>query len=138
MPCGTIRREVAVKEGTKYRSSHRRCSVRKGVLRNFAKFTEKHLYQSLFFNKFAGPATLLKKRLWRRCFPVNVTKFLRTPFLQNTSGRLLRTISFKEKKSSIEREVKYVTEKLAESAAKNITEEILKKRRVTSVEYKKF
>ena len=33
------------------RSSHRRCSLRKGVLRNFAKFTGKHLYQSLFFNK---------------------------------------------------------------------------------------
>ena len=25
------------------------------------------------------PATLLKKRLWRRCFPVNFVKFLRTP-----------------------------------------------------------
>ena len=34
------------------RSSHRRCSVKKGVLkeRNFAKFTRKHLCQSLFFN----------------------------------------------------------------------------------------
>ena len=32
------------------------------------------------------PATLLKKRLWHRCFPVNFMKFLRTPFLQNTSG----------------------------------------------------
>ena len=49
------------------------------------------LCQSLFFNKVAGlrPATLFKKRLWRRCFPVNFVKFLRTPFLQNTSGRLL-------------------------------------------------
>ena len=35
------------------------------------------------------PATLLKKRLWRRCFLVNFTKFLRTTFLQNTSRRLL-------------------------------------------------
>ena len=35
------------------------------------------------------PATLLKKRLWHRCFPMNFAKFLRTPFLQNTSGRLL-------------------------------------------------
>ena len=35
------------------------------------------------------PATLLKKRLWHRRFPVNFVKFLRTPFLQNTSGRLL-------------------------------------------------
>ena len=31
-----------------------RCSVRKGVLRNFTKFTGKYLCQSLFFNKFAG------------------------------------------------------------------------------------
>ena len=62
----------------------------KGVLRNFAKFRGKQLWQSLFFNKVAGlrPATLLKKRLWQRCFPVNFVKFLRTPFLQNTSGRL--------------------------------------------------
>ena len=32
----------------------RRCSVRKGVLKNFAKFTGKHLCHSLFFNKVAG------------------------------------------------------------------------------------
>ena len=31
------------------RSSHWRCSLIKGVLRNFAKFTGKHLCQSLFF-----------------------------------------------------------------------------------------
>ena len=44
-----------------------------------------------FFPEFLNlrPATLLKKRLWHRCFPVNFTKFLRTPFLQSTSGRLL-------------------------------------------------
>ena len=65
------------------RSSHRRCSIKKGVLRNFAKFTGKHLCQRLFFKK---TATLLKKSLWHRCFLVNFEKFLRTPFLQNTSG----------------------------------------------------
>ena len=71
------------------RSSHRRCSVRKGVIRNFSKFTGKQLYQSLYFQKVAGlrPATLIKWRLWHRCFPVNFEKFLRTPFLQNTCGR---------------------------------------------------
>ena len=37
-----------------FRSSYRRWSVTKGVLRNFAKFTGKHLCQSLFFNKVAG------------------------------------------------------------------------------------
>ena len=34
-----------------FRSSQWRCSVRKSVLRNFVKFTGKHLWQSLFFNK---------------------------------------------------------------------------------------
>ena len=64
---------------------------KKSVLGNFAKFTGTHLCQSLFFNKVAAlkPATLLKKRLWHRCFPVNFAKFLRIPFLKNTSGRLL-------------------------------------------------
>ena len=32
-------------------TSTRRCSVKKGFLRNFSKFTGKHLCQSLFFNK---------------------------------------------------------------------------------------
>ena len=35
-------------------SRHQRRSIKKGVLKNFAKFTGKHLRQSLFFNKVAG------------------------------------------------------------------------------------
>ena len=35
-------------------SSHRMFSIKKVVLRNFSKFTGKHLCQSLFFNKAAG------------------------------------------------------------------------------------
>ena len=42
-----------------FSSNHGRCSVRKGALRNFAKFTGKHLWQSLFFNEVAG---------WGDCF----------------------------------------------------------------------
>ena len=42
-----------------------------GVLKDFAKFTGKHLRQSLFFNKVAG--------LGR--FPLNFLKSLRTSFL---------------------------------------------------------
>ena len=55
---------------------------KKGVLQTFAKFTGKHLCQSLFFNNVEGlmPAKLLKRRLWHRCFPVNFAKFWRTPF----------------------------------------------------------
>ena len=56
---------------------------KKGVLRNFRKLTGKHLCQGLFFNKVVSlrPATLLKKRLWQKCFSVNFVKFLRTLFL---------------------------------------------------------
>ena len=66
------------------RSSHQRCSIKIGFLKNFTKLTGKKLSQSLFYNKVAGlrPVillALLKKRLWRICFPVNFVKFLRTP-----------------------------------------------------------
>ena len=49
---------------------------KKGILRNFARYTERNLCQSLFFNKVAGlrPITLLKMRLWHRCFPDNFIK----------------------------------------------------------------
>ena len=64
---------------------------KKGVLRHFGKFTGKHLCQSLFFKKGAGlrPATLFKKRLWHRFFPVNFAKFLKTSFLTEHIRRLL-------------------------------------------------
>ena len=76
------------------RSSHQRCSVRKGVLRNVAKFTVKHLCQVLFYNKVACPerATLLKKRLWHKCFPMNFAKFLRTPFHRTPLNDCFSTI----------------------------------------------
>ena len=53
---------------------------KKVVLKNFTKFSGKHLYRSLFFNKVAGfrPVTLLKKRLRHSCFPVNLENFLGT------------------------------------------------------------
>ena len=45
---------TCLKDNSHYRSSQRGCSERNGVLSNFAKFTGKHLCQSLFFNKVAG------------------------------------------------------------------------------------
>ena len=50
-----------------------------GVLINFAKFTG-----NACARVSAGSVTLLKKRLRRRCFPVNFAKFIRTPFLKRT------------------------------------------------------
>ena len=62
----------------------RRCSVKKMFLEISQIW---HLCQSLFLNKAAGlnPATLLKKRLWHRYFPVNFVKFLRIPFFNKIS-----------------------------------------------------
>ena len=78
-----------------YRSSHQSRSEGKSVLRNFAKFTEKHLCLSLYFNKVAGQAcNFIKIETLAQVFPVNFAKFLRTPFSQNTSGRLLLTLGF--------------------------------------------
>ena len=68
------------------RSSRPEVFYKNGVLRNFAKFTVKHLCLRLFFNKVAGlwSETLLKKNLCHGCFPVNFLKFLRTPFFYRT------------------------------------------------------
>ena len=76
------------------RSSHPEVFYKKGVLRYFAKITWKHLCQSLFLNKVTGlrPATLLKKKFWHKCFPVNFAKFLRTPFVTEQLWWLLLTI----------------------------------------------
>ena len=42
---------------------------KKAVLKNFFKFTGKNLCQSFFFNKVAGPATLIKRRSGKGVFP---------------------------------------------------------------------
>ena len=80
-----------------YRGSRQEVFCRKGALRIFAKFTEKNLCQSLFLNKVADlrPATLLNKRLWHKCFPVNFANFLRTFVLLKHLRRLLLNIPCK-------------------------------------------
>ena len=77
-------RRFLSQEISPFRSSRPEVFCKKGVLRNFTKFTRKPLCQSLFFNKVTGlrSATLLNNRLWHRCFPVNFPKntyFHRTP-----------------------------------------------------------
>ena len=62
------------------RSSHQRCYIRKGVLRNFTKFTGKHLYQSLFFNKVAG----VKKETLVQVFSCEFCKISKNTFFYRT------------------------------------------------------
>ena len=76
-----------------FRGIHRSCSV-KSIFKNFAKFTRKRLCRSLLIEKEA-PTQLFF------CFSVSLAKFLRTPCLQNTSGRLLYFIEGRNTCSSL-------------------------------------
>ena len=71
-----LQQSPVLQKTTIYRSSRPEVFCKKGVLRNFAKFTGKHLRQSLLFNNLQ----LYQKRDWYRWLPVNLAKFLRTPF----------------------------------------------------------
>ena len=68
---------------------------KKDIMRNFAEFTGKHLCRNLFF--------------W--CFVGNFAKFVRTPFLQNSTRRLLLIIavSIAVKRVLANETVNYVT-----------------------------
>ena len=64
--------------------SHQSYSVKKGVQNP----QENTCGRVSFLMKLqaCSPATLFKKILWHRCFPVDFAKFLRISLLQNTSG----------------------------------------------------
>ena len=76
--------ELAGIEVNCFRSSHRRCSVKKVFLKISQNSQENTCARVSFLIKLQAsglrPATLLKKRLRHRCFPVNFVKFLRTHF----------------------------------------------------------
>ena len=60
---------------------------RKAALKNFAKFTGKQQYRSLFL--IGQACNFIKKRFQYCFFPVNFAKFLRTHFLKNICDQLL-------------------------------------------------
>ena len=67
--------------------------------KNFANFTGKPLCWSLFLKSCRVEAwNIIKKRLQRKCFPVKFAKFLRTPFLQNTTAGCLKACNFSKKR----------------------------------------
>ena len=58
------------------------------ILKNFAKFTGKHLARD-FFNE-----VFFKKRLWHRCFPVNLAKLLINLFYRTSLGDYFYLLRF--------------------------------------------
>ena len=97
-------------DNTSYvRSSHWSCSVKDGLLKYFENFTRKHLcwtffessglqlYQKVLLTLVFSCGiceslknTYFEENLW---ILVNFAKFVRTAFLQNTTGRLLLIIA---------------------------------------------
>ena len=86
-----------------FRSSHQRYSVKKGVFRTLRTlFSQNTSGRLLLFLAIRMTSYYVKvtwwchtfycgitEKLWHRCFPVDFAKYLRTPFLQNTSRRVL-------------------------------------------------
>ena len=83
------------------KSSDQMCSIKKGVLENYAKSWKPLQNTSWKYQKTKNILTFLgvieacnfmKKRIQNRC-SANYTKFFRTFFLQNTSGWLVLTVA---------------------------------------------
>ena len=68
-----------------FTSSRPEVFCKKGVLGNFAKFTGKHLCQSLFFNKVAGGAcNFIKKETLAQVFSCEFCEISKNIFSQRT------------------------------------------------------
>ena len=94
-----------------YRSSRPELFCKKGVFRNFAKLTGKHLCQSLFFNEVVGQAcNFIKKETLAQMFSCefceisNNTVFYRAPPVaasvvrRNTKHKKMKIRELKERK----------------------------------------
>ena len=75
----------------KLQSPEEVCSIKKGVLENFAKFTGKHLCQSLslFLIKLLKACNFIKRVTLAQVFSCEFCEIFKNTFLQNSSGRLL-------------------------------------------------
>ena len=83
------------------------------ALKIFFQSSQENTCASLFFNKTAGlrPVTLLKNRLWHRCFSVNLMKFLRASFFTENLERLCLNIA-KTLKKNLEEYLKQSSEQV--------------------------
>ena len=77
-----------------FKNSHWRCSIKNGVLKNFANILQESTCVGVSFYKVAGlqPATLFKRDPNTGVFLRNFAKFLRTPFLKNIYFFILKTL----------------------------------------------
>ena len=85
-----IRREAPVSESLfKKDAGLQTCNFIKETLAQVFSCEICEIFQNTYFHRpssVAAPVTLLKKRPWHRCFPVNFARFLRAPFSFSTCG----------------------------------------------------
>ena len=78
-------KKKTISGNVKYRSSRTEVFCKKDVLRNFAKFTGKHLCQRLFFNKVAGLACkFIKKESLAQVFSCEFCEISKNTFFYRT------------------------------------------------------
>ena len=82
-----------------YRNIRPEVFYKKGILRNFSKFTRKHQCHSPIFNTVAGlrSAALLKMELCHGCFPVNFNPCLPGWFKLTSPFGFLKNVSSTER-----------------------------------------
>ena len=107
-----------------YRSSHWRCSVKKGVLNNFANLTRKHLCWMFLLIKLQswGSLTWIKRGSNTGVFPMKFAKVFRTYILKNICQRPGPSTLLKKRKCQIFSDVGGPT-----MVGSNVAGEILKK-----------
>ena len=83
-------REISQKQP--FRTSHRRCSIKKVFLK-ILQISQENTFVGVSFNKVVGlkACNFIKKRLQHKCFPVNNVKFFRTAYFIEHLGWLLLT-----------------------------------------------
>ena len=81
--------------GTKVRSSRSGVFLGKDVLKISRKFTGEHPCRSVISIQLQG--NFIEIALRHGCTAVNLLHFFRTPFLKNTSGRLLLKMDLLQK-----------------------------------------
>ena len=79
-----------------YRSSHQRCSIKKVFLERSSQDSQENtcIRDSYLIELQTWKA--VKKRLWHKCFPVNLVKFLREPFFTEHLWTTASAFSFSE------------------------------------------